>query len=339
MTGASGALSPDVSDLLESVPAGVLLLDEERRVEGANSEALAQLGRDDVVGLTLSELLGSDAAERLRADAAEVEVHRGGRTLLVRASPRRDYGYSLILVDVSVYERERARAERAARSGTEFLARLSHEIRSALASIIGFADLLKESQSHENRELADTITLSGQHLLQTLNSVLDLASTEHGQAHVPLTEVDVIAHVRDRVRIFRSAAERKRITLVVRAETGPIVTALNPTFLDRVIHNLIDNAIKYTNTGRVEVDVEAREGQVWIYVADTGIGIDPSFLPRLFDPFEREQPSEAATADGVGLGLHITKYLTELMGGRVTACSTKKEGSTFTVTFPLRPAD
>lgn len=347
-------------------PAGTLALDDKGCVTALNDLAAELLGRGRaaIIGKPLAEILRDDSAHCLeehfleaaaggRPARCEVELVDGAgqsRFVLVQtlanATIDSSESYHTALIDITSYvariqESDRARhsAERVARSKTDFLARLSHEIRSALASMIGFADLLKENVTENNRELTEIIRDSGRHLLDTLNSVMDLARLDYEQGEIEVSEVDVVERVGHRMAMFEKLAVARGLDFAFRAESETALARLNETFLDRIVHNLVDNAIKYTPKGKVEVSVEKREGSVWIYVADTGIGIRDAFLPRLFSPFERERRDSGAPAEGVGLGLAITKYLVVLMDGRIVACSTAGAGSTFTVNFPaLEPA-
>lgn len=365
-------LAPPV--IPDSSPAGAIVLSSDGSIEALNDLAAKLLGRDRdaLVGEKLSGVVAEASLPALEAhlEAAseavgrpmrcEIQVNIGAdqaHHVLMQtvASADAEAAYHAVVVDFTPFtervrraEKERAAAqdaladaeeakaaaERVARSKTDFLARLSHEIRSALASMVGFADMLREDAPAANRELAEIISDSGRHLLDTLNSVMDLARLEFQKGEIELVEVDVARRVRDRSTMFKKFSSARAIDLIFRAESGEALARLNATFLDRIVHNLIDNAIKYTDKGTVEVTVEKREGQVWIYVADTGRGMKEDFLPRLFSPFEREKRATEAAPEGVGLGLAITKYLVELMDGQIVACSTKDAGSTFTVTFP-----
>ena len=357
-SGASGSARPLAS---EEYPVATLVLTVDGVVAALNDLAarLLSRGRDEILGQPFSALLTRPSARRFEDHIArskegplpiscEVELARpSGRAthillhIELLGGNDADAAYRIVAIDVSSYvrsirraEKARTSAERVARSRAEFLARLSHEIRSALASMIGFADILKETLPAEEGELTGIIRDSGKHLLDTLNSVMDLARLELENGEVEVTEVDVVDRMRQRSNLLERFAVARHLDFAFHAESPRAVALLNETFLDRVIHNLVDNAIKYTPRGKVELSVEERDGQVWIYVADTGMGIRREFLPRLFNPFEREKRPEGAEAEGVGLGLAITKYLVELMGGRITVCSTVGTGSTFTVNFP-----
>lgn len=353
------------ASMLNAHPAGVIVLDAGGVLIDLNDAAsdLLSRSREELSGLRISDILDEPSAERFERHLKDVaaggiercELMLDGRdgpdsaqstVLLVQTRADEDgegsETFRSILVDVTTYvdravaaeEGERA-AERVARSKTDFLARLSHELKSALASMVGFAEMLRGNAEDESHELAEIITVSGRHLLDTLNSVMDLAQIEYNDGEIDLNEIDVVHRVRERVMLFRSLGKTTDVELDFRAEVEDAVACLNGTFIDRVVHNLIDNAIKYTPEGKIEVTVEEHDDRVWIYVADTGVGIDEKFMPRLFSPFEREVRGPENAADGVGLGLTITKYLVELMGGTIFACSTAGEGSTFTVSFPV----
>lgn len=357
-SGTSGSVRPLTFD---EYPAATLDLAADGVVTALNDLAarLLEREREAILGRPFSSLLTRASVRRFedhlpRSEAGpkpascevELKTSSGRPTHLLLHTVSLDgdadaAAYRLVATDVSTYVRSIRRAEKArmsaedvARSRAEFLARLSHEIRSALASMIGFADILKEKLPPDDGELSGIIRDSGKHLLDTLNSVMDLARLELEKGEVEVTEVDIVERVRQRATLFERLAGARNLDFALRAESSRAVAMVNETFFDRVIHNLVDNAIKYTPQGKVELSVEERDGQVWIYVADTGMGIRREFLPRLFDPFERENRREGAAAEGVGLGLAITKYLVEQMGGRITVCSTVGSGSTFTVNFP-----
>jgi signal transduction histidine kinase len=344
--GASGSLEHKFVDF---VPVPAIVFDADGLIADVNPMAVRLLGssRDALVGTSfLSHLDPSSQATfrtgmegdreepiRLRLAAEKwVLLH-----LRTRDSGRRD-GVMIDLTSSVVRELEleqaRASAESEAHSKTEFLARLSHEVRSALASMVGFADMLRENVEGENRHLVDIIIGSGRHILDTLNSVMDLARLEFTQGDLSMEIVDVVPRVRDRITVFGPQILNRDVDLSFTTTSREALASLNPTFLDRIVHNLVDNAIKYTLDGKIDVMVKEREGGVSIVVSDTGIGIGEKFLPRLFSPFERERREEDTSQEGVGLGLAITKFLTELMGGRIAVTSSEGGGSTFTVTFP-----
>ena len=227
----------------------------------------------------------------------------------------------------------REQAEDMARLKTAFLANMSHEIRTPLTGILGYAELLADEVSDEQRDFVAAISQSGHRLLDTLNSVLDLARLEADGVRPDLRPVDVAAEVRDAARLLAALAAKRGLTLDVDADT-PATALLDATCLSRIVTNLVGNALKFTETGGVRVSVDAAEGHVRVRVADTGIGISEAFVPHLFDEFRQETDGPGRSHEGSGLGLSITKRLTDLMGGHVEVESRRPGGSTFTVSFP-----
>ncbi|HET6568785.1 MAG TPA: PAS domain-containing sensor histidine kinase [Rhodothermales bacterium] len=226
-------------------------------------------------------------------------------------------------------------AEEMTRLKTAFLANISHELRTPLTGIMGFAQVLGEEVSDEQREFTHLIHESGRRLLDTLNSVLEFAQLESGAAEVNREPVDVAAHVEQVMTTFGARAAEKNVALVFDSPEEPVTAELDPAYLDRILTHLIENAVKFTPHGKVSVALSAEWNRVCIQVADTGIGISPEFLPRLFDEFRQESVGLSRSHGGAGLGLAITKRLVEIMGGRIAAESEKGQGSTFTISLPV----
>ena len=227
----------------------------------------------------------------------------------------------------------REQAEEMARLKSAFLANMSHEIRTPLTGILGFAGVLAEEVDDDHREFVQLIEKSGRRLLDTLNSVLDLAQLESAGVRVDAGPLDVVDEVRQVVCLLGPLAEEKGIALDLDAAPGEVVAPLDATCLNRILHNLVGNAIKFTERGGVRVAVGVEGGRVRITVADTGIGIDGGFLPHLFDEFKQESTGQGRSHEGSGLGLAITKKLVDLMGGEIRVESEKGAGSTFVLDF------
>ena len=184
------------------------------------------------------------------------------------------------------------------------------------------------------RRIFSLIERSGQRLLTTLNSILDLSTFEAGTRRPNLEPLDVAEEVREKGRLLRPLVEEKGLQLHISASSSEIYAYLDFVFLDRILNNLIGNAIKFTEQGHVVVAVRAVAEHIKIEVSDTGVGISEAFLPHLFDGFTQESVGTARAYEGLGLGLTITKHLVELMGGQIEVESTRGHGSRFTLTFP-----
>lgn len=229
----------------------------------------------------------------------------------------------------------REEAVRATQVQRAFLSSMSHEIRTPLTSVIGFADVLGElSTDSQHLEIARLIKGSGRRLLSTLNSVLSYARLQEQEATVRLAPTNVAALAHESVRLLQPLAETKGIDLIYECDVPVVVAPLHDEHLDRVLDNLIGNALKYTEEGRVMVRVRALDETVEIDVEDTGVGIDEPMLKMIFEPFFQAGSGVQRTADGIGLGLSITKQLVDLMNGTIDVRSRRGEGTRFTLQFP-----
>jgi PAS domain S-box-containing protein len=230
-------------------------------------------------------------------------------------------------------------AEEMVRLKDSFLANMSHEIRTPLTGILGFAQILSSEVDDSQRELVGHIHDSGNRLLNTLNSVLDLAELEARSVRPELEPVDVVSEIRDAARLIAPVAKLKNLTFEIQVPGRPLVARTNASCLHRVIMNLVSNAVKFTDDGSVRVITESDDRHVHITVADTGVGISEDFKPRLFSEFTQESTGNARTHEGSGLGLAITRRLVDLIDGAISVESEKGSGSRFTVSLPLAERD
>lgn len=229
---------------------------------------------------------------------------------------------------------EREKALQAVRFMNEFLANMSHEIRTPLAGVIGFAEVLEEELPNEHREIAQLIARGGNRLLRTLNSVLDFAKLKAHNHKLMPSPMNVVDRVQKHCRLLSGLAKQQNLTLEFKSDHDALYALLDPISLERILDNLIGNAIKYTKTGGIHVTVGLNEGLIEIYIKDTGIGINESFLSQIFEPFRQEYMGDDRPYEGVGLGLTITKRLVDLMKGEIRVESVQGEGSCFCVQFP-----
>lgn len=225
----------------------------------------------------------------------------------------------------------RERAEETARLKSAFLANMSHEIRTPLTAVLGFASLLAAEAEGEAREFAQYVEQSGRRLLDTLDSVLDLSRIDGDGVELALDVVDVTAEARQVLELLGPAAEEKGIALQLSAADEPVRALVDKACLGRVLTNLIGNGVKFTEDGEVRVVLCAEGDAVRLEIRDTGIGIDPEFVPYLFDEFRQESVRTAPQRKGAGLGLAISKRLVEMMGGTIEAQSRRPGGTTVTV--------
>jgi PAS domain S-box-containing protein len=236
-------------------------------------------------------------------------------------------------------------AEQASRAKSFFLASMSHEFRTPLNAVIGYSEMLIEEAEDEGGEerLADLrrIRTAGKHLLTLVNDVLDLSKIEAGRMELFVDTFEVDAFIDEAVETCRPLAERNHNTLTVRRAASLGRMTGDATRLRQCLFNLLSNACKFTENGSVtlEVDQVDRDGRAWLRlkVQDTGIGIDPETMQRLFKNFVQADAATSNKYGGTGLGLALSQRLANLMGGEITGDSTLGQGSTFTILVPVEP--
>ena len=313
------------------------------------------MGTDPEAFYTESDQIRYQEENRGRApfEATEVELRRrDGATLtglvsgtVVHADDGSVACYDAAVTDISArkeYERKlevaKEEAEAANRMKSVFLANMSHEIRTPLTSIIGFAEAIgEEGEAREGglvSRFAHLIEESGQHLLETLNAVLNLSRLEAGEVELSQEPVSLMSLVREAARLHRQHAEEQDIdlrlevdeTVEVHADQGGLKVALR---------NLISNALKYTGEGGT-VWVRARsEGAIGLLeVEDTGIGMEPEVVSELFAPFRQASEGTDREYQGTGLGLAVTQRMVRQMNGTIEVETAPGDGSRFTIRFP-----
>jgi PAS domain S-box-containing protein len=363
--------------VIESLSEGLLISDKNSKVLYLNSR-FSQL-----TGYTPAEVISEPAFERLLDSSLwaiaeqchqnilhgenhtyEVELKRKDGSKFwasVNETPYRDgegdiVGGLYAVFDIS--ERKsiefqlvhaKDRAEEMNRLKTAFLTNMSHEIRTPMNAILGFAEELVTrlptvGPDAELREYAETISRSGERLLATINSVLDLAKIEANKIELNLQPVGLRQEAERIVSLLGPKASAKGLSLRVFELSQGLEAVADPQYLGQVLINLIGNAIKFTESGSVMIEIDSEStghegGHVVIRVRDTGIGISSEFLPHLFDEFKQESAGWARNYEGTGLGLTITKRLVELMAGSIGVTSGRGKGTCFTVRLPLALQD
>ncbi|MEL6445088.1 MAG: HAMP domain-containing sensor histidine kinase [Bacteroidota bacterium] len=225
--------------------------------------------------------------------------------------------------------------EEALKAKDAMLSVVSHELRTPLTVILGYAEIIEEEASGMAHESAVAIRDEGKRLLETVNALLDLARLEVGEVSLTLRPLPVADTVFEVANSLRSLVERKGLRLVLANRAPMMMARLDETALRRVLTNLIGNAVKFTERGLVTIAIEHDLRQVIVRIVDTGRGISPGFLPRLFDPFTQEDDYLDRDQEGTGLGLAIVRRLVMLMHGAIRVESEVGVGTTFILHFPI----
>jgi Amt family ammonium transporter len=284
-----------------------------------------------------------------RADGTIIWISENAR--VVRDPQGTPLYYEGTVVDITERREQAAllqaaheKAEQANRAKSAFLANMSHEIRTPMTAILGYADMLLEHDL--DRQCVETIGIikrNGDHLLEIINSILDLSKIEAGRLAVESLPCNPCAMVAELASFMRVRAASKRLELAVEFR-GPVPRQItsDPTRLRQILINLIGNAIKFTERGSVRVivglvDACAASCALQFEIVDTGIGMSAAELDRVFEPFTQADVSTTRLFGGTGLGLSICRRLADMLGGTLTAVSVPGEGSRFVLTVPTGP--
>jgi PAS domain S-box-containing protein len=350
--------------LIKNAPDPVFVADLEGKILQANDAASQLLGfrPDELIEQSLSKFISPEETQEFTAALREVVAK--GETRNARLNPRSASGETIstalnasalrdpygrvigaigILRDMRELDKAREAAEIANRAKSQFLANMSHELRTPLNAIILYGELLQEEAEDLGVEKfipdLEKICNAGKHLLTLINDVLDLAKIESGKTELVLETFDVPEMIRDVVTTIQPLAQKNADRLEIHCPDDLGLMHADLTKVRQGLFNLLSNACKFTRDGTVRLEVARAEGDGnWLTfcVTDTGIGMSPDHLEKLFQPFTQVDPSTTRRFGGTGLGLAITHHFCVAMGGGIAVESTPGVGSVFTIRLPAQ---
>lgn len=323
--------------ITENMSEGLLVIDSQTNLLSCNGAALRLLGAEkqpdnpSVLALNHAETFRAVIREALVGHHGEGRLEVGGRTLQLLANPVQRDGETAgaVILAMDITEREQREALR-----REFSANVSHELKTPLTSISGFAELMK-SGGVAPKDVADfsqSIYEEAQRLIQMVEDIIRLSELDEQEITRETGPIDLYAFCEKEVARMAPEAARRQVSLTLQGESAQITG--NPQILDELVYNLLDNAIKYNRPGG-SVTVAVTPGKrVRLRVTDTGIGIPRESQSRVFERFYRADKSHSSDVSGTGLGLSIVKHAARFHQARVELQSTEGKGTTVTVTFP-----
>jgi signal transduction histidine kinase len=330
-----------LNELIDSLNEGAIAVDARQRVVRINEVgrrvlqvhdeppfALDRLPRDRALREAVTAALAGKPTE-----GAELEL--AGRTLALTARPLTGGGAVLALYDLTTVRRLEAVRR-------DFVANVSHELKTPLTVVGGFAETLADDDmpAEQRRHFAEAIVVNARRMQRIVDDLLDLSRIESGGWRPNPAVVDLRVVAPEAIEAARDAANRKGVALVLAVPDDACCVWADATAVRQIVGNLVDNAVRYTSAGSVTVFAEAdASGGTWVGVRDTGTGIPAAHLPRIFERFYRVDPARSREAGGTGLGLAIVRHLTEAHGGRVEATSAVGRGTTIRAWFPPQPPD
>ena len=322
------------------------------RLQTQATAVLAILVAGLMVSFLLSHLLQRVVSQPIAqlAGTARSIADRGDYSIRASSTADDEIGvlvqaFNRMLDEIESSQRERAdlldREQRANRLKDEFLATLSHELRTPLNAIVGWIHLLRRGQlpPEEVTHALERIDRNAHAQARLVQDLLDVSRITTGKLRLDIREMDLTVVAANAIDACRPAADARNVSLETKF-SGAFPTCGDPDRLQQVVWNLISNAVRFTPAGgKVSVSLSRTDGFDTLRVRDTGAGIDPQFVPHVFEPFRQADAASTRTHGGLGIGLTIVRRLTEMHGGTVTVSSDGPGlGATFTVTLPVRAA-
>ncbi|WP_186758434.1 sensor histidine kinase [Echinicola salinicaeni] len=279
----------------------------------------------------------------------DIPFHNGLKSVelfVTRVNPKNEEQEVILIVfrdvtDKKIYEKglkeAKEKAEEANRVKTNFLSSMSHEIRTPLNGILGSTEniIIQNSDNQALVEQLEIIMQSGERLLNTINSILDMSKIEANKMVVVYEETNINDFLAKILLPLKTLAIKKNLLLTAKFETKPLVVKVDKRYFEMIVNNVVGNAIKYSNEGLIQINVKRENKHLCLCVKDMGIGMSEEFIKNIYKPFEQESGGYNRKFEGTGLGLSITKSLVDILGGTIDIESVKKEGTTVRVKLPI----
>jgi two-component system phosphate regulon sensor histidine kinase PhoR len=328
----------ELDRIVSSLKQGLVVADAESRIVLVNDRFREIFGEPALEGRYVWEIVRNPRIQEfvgqtlLTRQPSTAEIEIGEKTFQSTVAAMKEHGGFLItLNDITPVKRTE-------RMKKDFIINASHELRTPLTAIQGAVETLDEDATGPNRVVLDILKRQVDRLRNIVEDLLDLAVAEDRAVALDLVDVDVRGLAEKAMDSFTARMRDKGIAWSVSAPHDLPRTQADPDLIDQILVNLIDNAVKYTDSGRVDVLLSAEGRELRLSVRDTGIGIAEEDLERIFERFYVIDKSRSRKSGGTGLGLSIVKHIAERHGGRVIVESVEGKGTTFTVSLPIRHA-
>lgn len=353
--------------LFEESPIGMVMTGKDMGIIRANLSFCKMIGysEDELYGLTFRhithpESISHDEVGLLNLVAKKIPVYKtekryikkngeviwGSTTVVIIRNKKEEVLFFFAMIEDITFRKAaeadliaaKEKAEESDRLKTAFLHNVSHEIRTPMNAILGFSNLLSEPEvkPDDRKQFTDIIIQSGNQLLSIINDIVDLASIESGQVKVTTSQINLNTTLRQISEQYsiRENHHKVALNLVTPLPQKEAEIVTDKTKLIQIISNLINNAFKFTDKGKISFGYALKDNNLEFFVRDTGIGIAPEHLPRIFDRFYQVDTTVSRQYGGTGLGLSICKAYTELLGGRIWVESAPGKGTQFFFTLP-----
>ncbi len=347
------------SYVYQAMNANILVFDMEKKLYMANDSSLAFFDIQKAAGQKLFELFEMEKAEadeffckavkgkvdELKSHTRKDEKSCSLRVTVARNKKGKPYCVILFVYDLTKEEEIQEELIAANQAKSDFLSNMSHEIRTPINAVIGMNEMiLREAENEQILEYATSVQNSSAALLAIINDILDISKIESGKIEIVKVDYELSSLLHDCYNMIIDRATKKGLEFHLYCEENiPYVLHGDITRIRQIIINLLTNAVKYTAKGKIDFyvtgDISEQSVLLKFAVKDTGMGIAPEEMDKLFNKFERLDIKKNRTTEGTGLGLHIAKKLTELMGGTITVESDYGKGSVFTVVIPQKYVD